>query len=284
MIATLLRRAAIGRGHLGRAVIGNMSVARCGALAGAFASASCVASSTADCASWFSSSGKPVMTGWTLTYFPMPGAPGEVTRLLLVLSGQEWKDERMPGSKWGELKPKTKYGQMPLLNNADGKSLTQSKAMSRYLAKGVVVDGKPLYPEDAWLAFQIDEFVDAFEDVRSFLAPTFAIKDQKEKEAARAALLATDGTGKIFEGFKKIEAQIGGSDGHMIGGKLTLADVWAFASIFTLRSGFIDGVPSGWIEQLPKLKAVAETVAAQPSIKAYLGKQAQTSKVYKVYA
>ena len=36
------------------------------------------------------------------------------------------------GAAKSKAKPKTKYGQMPILTNADGKSATQSKAMSRY--------------------------------------------------------------------------------------------------------------------------------------------------------
>lgn len=35
--------------------------------------------------------------------------------------------------------------------------------------------------------------IDALEDARATMLPTFAIEDQAEKEAARAALLAPDG-------------------------------------------------------------------------------------------
>ena len=104
---------------------------------------------------------------WSLQYFPMPGAPGEVVRMLLTLSGSEWKDERLPGVEWLKVKPTTKYGQMPVLTHDDGRVLAQSRAMARYLAKGVKVDGAALYPEDAWLAFRVDELLDAMEDVRA---------------------------------------------------------------------------------------------------------------------
>ena len=131
------------------------------AVCAAFASAASAAvGSSADCASWFSQGSSMPTSGWTLTYFPVPGMPGEVQRILLALSGWEWKDERVPGSKWPAIKPTTKYGQMPVLTNADGKSMSQSHAMSRYLAKGITVDGAKLYPDDAWLAFQVDEFID----------------------------------------------------------------------------------------------------------------------------
>ena len=37
------------------------------------------------------------------------------------------------------------------------------------------------------------------------------------------------------------------------------------------------------LDKLPKLKACCESVAAQPAIKAYIAKQAETSKIYKKY-
>ncbi len=54
--------------------------------------------------------------------------------------------------------------------------------------------------------------------------------------------MATDGTGKMFEELKKIEARIG-SDGHMCGGQFTLADLFAFVTIGQFRAGFLDGIP-----------------------------------------
>ena len=54
--------------------------------------------------------------------------------------------------------------------------------------------------------------------------------------------MATDGTGKMFEELKKIEARIG-SDDHMCGGQFTLADLFAFVTIGQFRAGFLDGIP-----------------------------------------
>ena len=218
-------------------------------------------------------------SGWTLTYFPVPGPPGETQRILLALGGCEWTDERVPGTKWPAVKPTTKYGQMPALKNVDGKSMAQSQAMARYLAKGITVDGSKLYPDDAWLAFQVDEFVDSIDEVRTKnMNPTFAIKDQKEKETARAVLFATDGTGMFFEGLKRVEAQIDSDSGFIVGKHLSLADVWVFATIQAMRSGFIDGIPrDGWLDKLPKLKASVAKVAAQPAVQTYLKKHAEST-------
>ena len=229
--------------------------------------------------------GRALAGPWRLQYFPMPGAPGEVVRLLLTLSGTEWKDERVPGKEWGALKPTTAFGCMPILTHeTDGRSLAQSRALARFIAKSAKLGGSgPLYPEDDYLAFRVDEMVDALEDVRLVIIPTFGIADQAEKEAARAALFATDGGGKIFEGFKRIEGLIG-ADGHMVAGQFTLADCWLFATVNAFRAGFLDGVPTtGWLEELPKLKSVIETVAAAPEVKAYYTAQAETNKTYSVF-
>ena len=71
----------------------------------------------------------------------------------------------------------------------------------------------------------------------------------------------------------------------MVGGKLSLADVWAFTTIQAYRAGFLDGIPiDGWLEKLPRLKMCVESVAAQPAIQAYLTKQAAGSKLYANFA
>jgi glutathione S-transferase len=201
--------------------------------------------------------------------------------VLLALSGDDWADERVPGAKWGAIKPTTRYGQMPVLTCGDGRVLTQSRAIARYLAKSVTVQGQPLYPEDAWLAYQVDEYIEALEDVRAKLGRTFAIKDQKEKEAARAALFATDGTGEVFEGLKRIEGLIS-PGGCMVGESVTLADAWLFAVVNQFRCGFLDGVPrDGWMEGLPKLQAVVAKVGAVPKLRAHYEKHADVVAVGK---
>ncbi len=66
--------------------------------------------------------------------------------------------------------------------------------------------------------------MDAFEDARAKLSPTFAIKEQTEKEFARAALFAPGGASA--EILARIEALSGDSPGHLVGSSFTLADIW----------------------------------------------------------
>ncbi|KAJ1482332.1 hypothetical protein T484DRAFT_1804093 [Baffinella frigidus] len=142
---------------------------------------------------------------YTLQYFHQPGSPGEVCRLLLTVGEFDWTDDAKAPQDWGALKGATKYGGMPVLTTSDGKELTQSRPIARYLAALITLDGEPLLHADPWLAFQVDEYIEALADVRAQIFATFSIKDN---DAFRTGMFATDGSGSIFEGFKKIELQL----------------------------------------------------------------------------
>mmetsp|Transcript_17864 Transcript_17864/g.46806 ORF Transcript_17864/g.46806 Transcript_17864/m.46806 type:complete len:108 (-) Transcript_17864:362-685(-) len=104
--------------------------------------------------------------------------------------------------------------------------------------------------------------------------------------AARAAMFKSGG--KVFDGFKKIDACLAkgdSADGHMVGGKLTLADVWCFCVMNQFRAGFLDGVPTeGWLEELPYLSKVVANTAAHPAVKEHYSKMAVTNTLYAPHA
>lgn len=67
---------------------------------------------------------------YKLTYFDIQGM-GEKVRLAFVLNGIPFDDDRVAFAQWGDLKSKTKFGQLPLLS-IDGKEpIAQSSAMLR---------------------------------------------------------------------------------------------------------------------------------------------------------
>lgn len=76
------------------------------------------------------------------------------------------------------------YGAMPVLE-VDGRQLTQSNAINRYVGKLA-----NLYPTDPWQAAVCDEVMDAVEDIGQQIAVTFPMKDAAEKKAARERLAA----------------------------------------------------------------------------------------------
>jgi len=144
---------------------------------------------------------------YTLTYFDIP-AVAEPIRLLLLLGKFEYEDRRVQFKEWPEMKSTTKWGQLPVLEIPEGQSLSQSRAILRYLGRQTIVAGytEPLYPSDPLKAFYVDELMDTLDDARLKLIPTFSIKDQSEKEAARAALFGEEGD--ITKLMKKARTQI----------------------------------------------------------------------------
>lgn len=208
-----------------------------------------------------------------LKYFDIP-ALGEPIRLLLVLGGFNWEDERVDFEEWPALKGQTKWGQLPVLITADGFELTQTKAICRFLATKVVVEGSILYPRDASIAFEIDEFIDAFEDVQRKFFPTMKIADPKEKERARANLFADDGDCTLL--LHKIDTKCG-SDGAMVAGVMTLADVWCFFFFKLFKCGFLEGIPVGSLDKHTNLARVERRIANLPVVQAYYRDQANKS-------
>ncbi|KAJ1461817.1 hypothetical protein M885DRAFT_506950 [Pelagophyceae sp. CCMP2097] len=214
-----------------------------------------------------------------VVYFDLPG-PGEPLRLLLALGGFDFTDTRVPFSEWPALKPTTKWGQLPALN-VDGEQLTQHSAISHFLAKQIRIDGKLLYPKDALKALHIDEIIDAFEDVRKLLVPTFKIADQKEKEAARAQLFSAGGACTAL--LVKINQFAACNAGPwIVGGSCTLADVWCFYACNFLRSTFWDGLPTNFLDQHTKLSKVCNAVASIPAVAAFYAPLAD-HKFYKAH-
>jgi len=201
-------------------------------------------------------------------------------RILLTLGGFDWKNNDMSGQdgSWAALKPKTKWGQIPMME-ANGMQFTQSRAMGRYIAKQVKVGGKPLYPVDLTTAFLVDEFVDALEDVRAKFAPTFAMKEASEKEKARKDLMTGDGAAAVL--MAKIEAQAGTE--FAVGSSMSLADVWVTFVVGMMSSGFLDGLDKSLLAPYPKLLAISTKVLSQPQLKAYYKERAAAKPLYKCF-
>merc|ERR1711936_740834 len=75
-----------------------------------------------------------------LTYFNLRGR-AEPSRLLLAYGGIKYEDCRLTPAfedpkEWSELKPKTPYGSLPLLE-WDGTCIAQSMAVARFIAREV---------------------------------------------------------------------------------------------------------------------------------------------------
>jgi prostaglandin-H2 D-isomerase / glutathione transferase len=217
---------------------------------------------------------------YKLTYFDLP-ALAEPIRLLFILGDIEWKNITPTFDEWAKIKDTTKWGQLPILTNSDNVEMTQSKSILRYLGKKVIYDGMPLYPDGEIIndfeAYKIDEMIDAFEDLRILIIPTYAIIDQAEKEAARLELVSKDG--KMYELLKKLEKECG--DNFIVCDFLTIADLWVYMLLNFFRCGFYDGIPNDYLSDFPKLTNVINNVKKIPLINKYVTEKASKNDYYK---
>eukprot|EP00929_Paragymnodinium_shiwhaense_P006867 TRINITY_DN110819_c0_g1_i1.p1 TRINITY_DN110819_c0_g1~~TRINITY_DN110819_c0_g1_i1.p1 ORF type:complete len:246 (+),score=39.66 TRINITY_DN110819_c0_g1_i1:74-739(+) len=220
------------------------------------------------------------MAPYTLTYFGIP-ALGEPIRILLHMGKFDWVDNKLPRADWAGFKGKTKWGQLPLLTTPDGKEMPQTKAIVRFLGAQIKYEQDTLYPGDLMLRFQVDEIIDAMEDLRLKLVATRRIQDPTEKETVCKQLYASDGE---FHGLlTKIQNQVG--DKHVVGGQFTLADVWFFFFLNFLRTGFFDHLPTDYLDHYPKLKSIVANAGAIPEIKEYYSKKDLVAEpAYEVFA
>ncbi len=195
-----------------------------------------------------------------LTYFDFDGGRGEVARLAMHLGGIAFEDRRIAGKDWPALRDKTPFQAMPVLE-VDGKVITQSNTINRYLGK---LAG--LYPKDDWQAALVDEVMDAVEDVSTKISNTMALEDEAKKKA-REALAA----GPIPRFLQQIEARLKAGGGEwFVEKRLTVADLKCFMWVRWLKSGALDHIPTDIVDQhAPLLAKHLERVKNHPKIAAY---------------
>ncbi|KAJ8712538.1 hypothetical protein PYW07_005380 [Mythimna separata] len=162
----------------------------------------------------------------------------------------------MTHDKWPELKPKTPFGQLPMIE-IDGKQYAQSLAISRYLGRkyGLVGDT----PEDA---LEIDQNVDLLMDLILKGAQIYRESDEARKETLYAEAIKN-----VFPGYlEKLNSIIEKNNGHIALGKLTWGDFVIAGAFGSLKMV----VPMPDIEQkYPAFQKVIDNVYSIPSIKAY---------------
>ncbi len=195
-----------------------------------------------------------------LSYFDFDGGRGELARLAMHLGGIAFEDKRIAGKDWPALRDKTPFQAMPMLE-ADGKVITQSNTLNRYLGK---LAG--LYPKDDWQAALVDEVMDAVEDVSTKIGNTMALESEAKKKA-REALAA----GPIPRFLQQIEARLKAGGGEwFVEKRLTVADLKCFLWVRWLKSGALDHIPADIVDQhAPLLAKHLERVKNHPKIAAY---------------
>lgn len=99
------------------------------------------------------------MSEYKLYYFDVRGL-GEGIRLLLNYVGQSFEDIRLTMETWPANKGKFFYEKVPVLELKDGRQLSQSAAVARYLGEKYGLAGK-----DEWEKAKLNEVLDFHKDV-----------------------------------------------------------------------------------------------------------------------
>lgn len=180
------------------------------------------------------------MTSYKLTYFDFDGGRAEPVRIAFHAAGIPFEDERWSFQKFGELRHTTRFNAVPVLE-IDGQAVTQTNAMCRYVGRMA-----GLYPADDLQALYCDEVMGAVEDNSHRVVRTFGLEGD-ELKAAREELV--DGWLTTYlKGMSELLARGGGE--YFSDNCLTMADLKAFVSMRTVRSGTLDHVPTDLLERV----------------------------------
>jgi len=198
-----------------------------------------------------------------LTYFDIHGARGEPARIALSIGNIPFEDDRVSFADFSKRRAEMPFHALPVLE-IDGVKVAQSNSINRYVGK--LAD---LYPNDPLQALFCDEIMDAIEDVGVRTSPTFQIKDEEEKKAARKAL--AEGPFTVY--LKQLEQRLERGGDWFVGGRLSMADLKVYVWLKHLKSGRLDHVPTDLPDRAaPKLVAHFERVRNHPGVRAYYAK------------
>jgi len=204
------------------------------------------------------------MAKLVLTYFDFDGGRGEAARLALNIGGIAFEDKRIPGKDWPAFRDKTPFRAMPVLE-VDGKGITQSNAINRYVGK---LAG--LYPKDDWQAALCDEAMDAIEDISTRIGNTMQLGPD-EKKKAREELAA----GHIARYLEQLQQRLKAAGAEYFADKrLTVADLKVFLWVRWLKSGELDHIPKDLADRTaPLLVKHFERVASHPKVAEYYARR-----------
>jgi len=198
---------------------------------------------------------------YKFTYFDFYGR-GEVSRLLFAIAGVEYEDIHVDMKDWPELKPKTPFGQVPLLE-FEGRVFCQSNTIARYLANKFGFAGKNELDR-----IQADMIVDCIVDLINPMCPIY----HEDDLAKRDEMIKKYAEGDLKTHFANLEKFLeanNAGNGFFVGDSITWADLSWIAVldwIYFLKFGPL-------VESFPKLAALRGRVEANPRIAEWMRKR-----------
>jgi glutathione S-transferase len=203
----------------------------------------------------------------------------EQVRLALILAGIPFEDDRVKGPEWAELKPKTPYGQLPVLSIDGGDLKPQTGAQLRYVAS--IDPTSTLYPKEK--IYEIEECIGLIQDMQRSWTPalymsmkpsTFGHPEDYAKTPegkAKVESMRKDWVAKELPVFLSyFEAKLEKNGGTFLcgGDKPTLADCVAVPAIRNYTRGHVDFVDVDCvIKSSPKVAEYVERFCALAEVK-----------------
>ncbi|KAL3905462.1 MAG: hypothetical protein SGPRY_010901 [Prymnesium sp.] len=215
-----------------------------------------------------------------LTYFDVRAAPGEKLRLALALAGVPFEDHRIASKEWEELKPTTKYGQLPILE-IDGVSYYQSGALLRWI--GSTLGDGSLYPSSAAARMKVEEMMGLADDIAKAWAPALYIgmKPQAFQYTKENAPVREMREHFMAEEFPKymgmVENELKQTGAFICGVRRSpepdtpsrLLYCVLYPQLFYFGRGVADYVPKDCFEPYPLIRGWIARMRDEPSIKAF---------------
>ena len=200
------------------------------------------------------------MTKPKLVYFDAAVSRGEECRLALYLAGVDFDDVRVSHAEWADLKPKTAYGSLPILEMPGFPPLAQTNAILVFIGRQY-----GLHPKDAFHAAHHEAMMSHVEDLRSHVGPTLRISDEAEKKKARANLSES----YLPSWASNAERQIDETGPFFGGAALQVVDLKLHRAVHWITSGIIDDIPTTVFSDFPRLNRIFAEVRDHGKIKAW---------------
>ncbi|XP_048740132.1 probable glutathione S-transferase 9 [Ostrea edulis] len=198
------------------------------------------------------------MACYKLHYFAVRGR-GELIRMLFILAKVDFQDIRVNEGgvdEWEEYRHGTPTGELPFLE-VDGKQLTQSLTIARYLARKFGLAG-----DTNWEQALVEQIVDTCDDLRAENA-----KIIHERDESKLKYLKSKMTEEVLPKFQnrltRFLQQHG--DRYFVGSKITLADL-AVHEVFTT---FLQNDPS-ILDEHNSLTEHRRLVEQHPNLREYI--------------
>jgi len=201
------------------------------------------------------------MPKFKLTYFNMRWL-AEPIRYLLKYVEADFEDNRIEEAEWEKVKAEYPYGKVPMLE-WEGKKLSQSFAIARYLAKQYKLTGS-----DDFESSKCDEYTDVVKDVLKEVEGMWTEEEAKKLKIKNNVLDKT-----VPQLFTKIESDLKTNGGkYLVGSDITWAD-FILAHFSEVFESFVD---QSLLDNFPTIKAHQKHVQNIPQIKEWIAQRPVT--------